>query len=263
MIRAASAPPRSSGIERKSVRELEIMRQAGRIVAVTLAELRAHARPGTTTRQLDTLAEKIIRQHKAQPAFKGYPGPYPFPASTCISVNEELVHGIPGKRVLKEGDLVSIDCGVRHQGYYGDSAVSFVIGRVSPEAENLLAATEGALYAAIDMLRPGKRTGDVAAAIQTHVERRGFNVVRQYTSHGIGREMHEAPFIHNYGKAGTGPSLRPGMTIALEPMTLAGKPETRVLADQWTVASKDGKLTAHFEHTVAVTEGEPEILTRL
>jgi len=267
MIRAASAlrpaPARAAGIERKSAREIETMRQAGRIVAVTLAKLREHARPGMTTRQLDALAEKVISQHKARPAFKGYPGPYPFPGSICVSVNEELVHGIPGKRMLQDGDLVSIDCGVFHQGYYGDAAISFGLGHCSPEVERLLDVTRGALWAAIDLMRPGQRAGDIAAAIQKHVENRGCSVVREFTSHGIGREMHEEPYIHNYGKAGTGPILRPGLTIALEPMVLAGRPAVRRLADQWTVVSKDHRLTAHMEHTVAVTEGAPEILTRL
>ncbi len=268
MTRAATSvlrptPARAAGIERKSAREIEVMRQAGRIAAITLAELREHAKPGMTTRQLDALAEKVILQHRARPAFKGYPGPYPFPGSVCVSVNEELVHGIPGKRVLRDGDLVSIDCGVLFQGYYADAAISFGLGHYSPEVERLLEVTQGALAAAIDLMRPDQRTGDIAAAIQKHVESRGYSVVREFTSHGIGREMHEAPYIFNYGKAGTGPILRPGMTIALEPMVLAGRSAVRRLADQWTVVSKDKRLTAHMEHTVAVTEGAPEVLTRL
>jgi methionyl aminopeptidase len=255
--------PWRSGIERKSPRELALMRQAGRVAALALAEMRERVKPGVTTRQLDAVAEKIIRQHKALPAFKGYPGPYPYPNATTISVNDELVHGIPGSRVIKDGDLVSLDCGVLYQGFNADSAVSVGVGRYSPEVERLLTVAEKALYAGIEMMRPGKRTGDISAAIQKVVEGSGFHVVREYTSHGIGRHMHEDPSVPNYGKAGKGTPLRPGMTIALEPMVLAGTSEVRVLPDQWTVASQDGSLTAHFEHTVAVTEGEPEILTRL
>jgi methionyl aminopeptidase len=254
---------RPAGIERKSEREIEIMRAAGHIVAATLAELRDHAHPGVTPRQLDALAERLIVQHGAQAAFKDYPGPYPFPASTCISVNEAVVHGIPGKRALKEGDLVTIDCGVLYQGYYADAAISFGVGRCSADVEKLLMVTETALWAAISRMRPGIRTGNISAIIQQTVERNGYNVLREYTSHGVGREMHEEPYIYNYGKADTGPILRPGMTIAVEPMVLAGKSEVKTLADRWTVVSADKKLTAHMEHTVVVTEGEPEILTRL
>jgi methionyl aminopeptidase len=214
-----------------------------------------------TTGKLDAVAAKVIAQHGARAAFLGYPGPYPFPASTCISVNEQLVHGLPGKRVLRAGDVVSVDCGVLYRGYYADAATTIGVGVIREEARRLLAVTEGALCAAIDGMRPGKRVGDIAAAIQHHVESRGLNVVREYSSHGIGRQMHEDPFIYNHGQAGTGPRLWPGMTIALEPMVLAGRSEVRVLADKWTVASADGELAAHFEHTVAVTEGEPEILT--
>ena len=255
--------PWRAGIERKSERELAVMRQAGKIVARALAEMKAHTKPGVTTRQLDAIAEKVIAQHKAVPAFKGYPGPYPYPNATTISVNEQLVHGIPGLRMIKEGDLVSLDCGVLYQGFYGDAALSVGVGRYSPEVERLLEVTEQALYAGIEMMRPGKRTGDVSAAIQKYVEGHGYYVVREYTSHGIGRSMHEDPAVPNHGKAGKGSRLRPGMTIALEPMVLAGTHETRVLPDQWTVVSKDGSLTAHFEHTVAVTEDNPVILTRL
>lgn len=239
------------------------MRQAGQIVAHALAEMKAHTRPGVTTRQLDAVAEKVIAKHRAVPAFKGYPGPYPYPAVTTISVNEQLVHGIPGPRVIKEGDLVSLDCGVLYQGYYADAALSVGVGKYSREVEQLLEVTERALYAGIEVMRPGRRTGDVSAAIQKYVEGHGYHVVREYTSHGIGRSMHEDPAVPNHGKAGKGPLLRPGMTIALEPMVLAGKPDVRVLPDQWTVVSKDGSLTAHFEHTVAVTDGDPVILTRL
>lgn len=252
-----------SGVERKSARELGLMRQAGRINAQALAEMRAAARPGITTRQLDAIAERVIAQHQAVPAFKGYPGPYPYPRATTVSVNEELVHGIPGPRVLQEGDVVSLDCGTVYQGFYADAALSMAVGAISPLAQRLLDITERALYVGIERLRPGQRTGDVTAAMQDFVESHGFKMVRNYTSHGIGRHMHEDPELRYYVKSGTGTVLRPGMTIALEPMVLVGTAETRTLADQWTVVSADHSLTAHFEHTVAVTEGEPEILTRL
>jgi methionyl aminopeptidase len=251
------------GVERKSQRELQLMRQAGRINALALAEMRANARPGVTTRQLDLIAERVIVKHNGVPAFKGYGGPYPYPNTTTVSVNDELVHGIPGPRVLREGDVVSLDCGTVYQGYYADSALSVGVGQVSEVAQRLLTVTEQALQAGIALMRPGKRTGDVSAAMQEFVEFHGFHMVRNYTSHGIGRQMHEDPEVRYYVRPGTGTLLRPGMTIALEPMVLVGTAETRILADQWTVVSADGSLTAHFEHTVAVTEGEPEILTRL
>ncbi len=239
------------------------MRQSGKILAQVLEEVRAYLRPGLTTRQVDALAEKLILQHKAQPAFKGYPGPYPFPCATTISINEELVHGIPGPRVIREGDLVSVDCGVAYQGFYADAAFSAGIGKCAPEVERLLSVTAKALELGIDQMRPERHTGDLSAAIQQWVESQGYQVVRDYTSHGIGRHMHEDPAVPNYGRAGRGPRLVPGITIAIEPMVLVGTSETRVLPDEWTVVSKDGSLTAHFEHTVAVTEGEPLILTRL
>ena len=261
MSRAAARS--RSGVSCKSERELALMRRAGRVVALVLAEVREGLRPGVTTAQLERAAARVIAQHGAVSAFKGYPGPYPYPAVTCISVNEELVHGLPGRRVLSEGDLVSVDCGVALGGYFADAAITAGVWGCSPEARRLVAVAEGALSAGIDQMRPGRKTGDVAAAIQHYVERQGCNVVRNYTSHGIGRAMHEEPFIHNHGQAGTGLKLRPGMTVALEPMVLAGQPETVVLPDQWTVASADGGLTAHVEHTVAVTESEPEILTLL
>jgi methionyl aminopeptidase len=197
------------------------------------------------------------------PAFKGYPGPYPYPHTTTVSVNDELVHGIPGPRVLREGDVVSLDCGTVYQGYYADSAITVGVGEISEVARRLLTVTEQALAAGIAFMRPGNRTGDVAMSMQEYVEFHGFHMVRNYTSHGIGRNMHEDPEIRYYVRPGSGTLLRPGMTIALEPMVLVGTPETRTLADEWTVASADGSLTAHFEHTVAVTEAEPEILTLL
>ena len=254
---------RPTGVERKSERELALMREAGRINARALAAMVAAVRPGVTTQQLDALAERVILKHGATPAFKGYPGPYPYPNATTISVNEALVHGIPGPRALREGDVVSLDCGTLYQGFYGDSATTVACGGASPLAQKLLEVTERALYLGIAEMRPGRRTGDVAAAMQSYVESQGFCMVRDYTSHGIGRRMHEDPEVRYYVRPGTGTLLRPGMTIALEPMVMVGTPETRTLADRWTVVSADGSLAAHFEHTVAVTEGEPEILTRL
>ncbi len=261
MIRLSPPRGRASGVERKSARELSIMRAAGRINALALAEMAAAIRPGVTTQQLNALAERVILQHEAVPAFKGYPGPYPYPHATTISVNEALVHGIPGPRALRAGDLVSLDCGTLFQGFYADSAVTVAVGPASPVGQKLLEVTEKALHIGIAEMRSGRRTGDVTAAMQTFVESHGFYMVRDYTSHGIGRRMHEDPEVRYYVRPGTGTTLRPGMTIALEPMVIVGTAETRTLGDQWTVVSADGSLTAHFEHTVAVTDGEPEILT--
>lgn len=252
---------RPVGVERKSARELETMRAAGRINAQALAEMSAAARPGVTTRQLDALAERVILKHGAVPAFKGYPGPYPYPNATTISVNEALVHGLPGPRVLREGDIVSLDCGTLYQGLYADSAVTVAVGQASSVARKLLEVTEQALHAGIAEMRAGRRTGDVAHAMQSYVESHGFHMVRDYTSHGIGRRMHEDPEVRYFVRPGTGTVLRPGMTIALEPMVMVGTSDTRTLSDQWTVVSADGSLAAHFEHTVAVTGGDPQILT--
>jgi methionyl aminopeptidase len=251
----------SRSITLKSTRELTFMREAGRVNALALEAAKAAIRAGATTADVDAAAAEVLKKHRAKPAFLGYGQP-PYPAVTCISINEELVHGIPGKRKIREGDLVSVDCGSIVDGYVGDSAFSVVVGDPSPLLRRLLEATERALYAAIDQMRPGRKTGDVSAAMQRTVEQAGFHVVRNYTSHGIGRAMHEEPSVPNYMKPGQGVLLRPGMTIAIEPMVLVGTMETRVLADEWTVVSADGSMTAHFEHTVAVTEGEPMILTR-
>ena len=246
----------------KSQQEIAIMREAGRINALALQAVREAARPGVTTAELDAVAEAVIRQHGAKPAFKGYPGPYPYPATITASINDELVHGIPSpKRKLRQGDIISIDCGTIYKGYVGDSAFTMGIGSISPEAQRLLEVTERALYIGIEQMRPGNRVGDVSAAIQRHVESHGFHVTREYTGHGVGREMHEGPSVPNYGMPGRGVMLRAGMVIALEPMVLVGTPKTRVLPDKWTVASADGSLTAHFEHTVAITEKGPTILT--
>lgn len=244
----------------KNPAEIAIMREAGKINYAALAATRALLQPGVTTADLNAAAEEVLRKHRAVSPFKGYGHP-PFPASITVSINQELVHGIPGKRKLKDGDIVSVDCGTFFEGYVADSAYSAAVGNVSSKAQQLLEVTENALYAGIDKMRAGNRTGDVSAAIQGYVEVRGFHVTRVYTGHGVGRSMHEGPEVPNYGSPGRGLLLRPGMVIALEPMVLVGTPETRVLADQWTVVSADNSLTAHFEHSVAVTEGDPLILT--
>jgi methionyl aminopeptidase len=247
----------------KSPAELEVMREAGRINATVLATVKELLQPGVATADLNAAAEEVLRKHGCISPFKGYGHP-PFPASITVSINRELVHGIPSKkRKLKAGDIVSIDCGTVFDGFVGDSAFTAGVGEISPQAKELLEVTEGALCAAIDQMRPGNRTGDVSAAIQKFVESRGFYVTREYTGHGVGRDMHEGPQVPNYGVAGRGLPLRPGMTIALEPMVLAGTSATRVLSDQWTVVSADGSLTAHSEHSVAITEGEPLVLTVL
>lgn len=247
----------------KNPPEIERMRQAGQLNARVLAAVRQAIRPGVTTAELDDIAEEMLRKSGAKPVFKGYPGPYPYPATLCISVNEVLVHGIPGKLRLREGDIVSVDCGTLLDGFVGDSAFTVGVGEISPPAQRLLAVTEQALIEGIVRMCAGNRTGDVSAAIQGYVESQGLHVTREYTGHGVGRRMHEGPQVPNYGLPGRGVLLRPGMTIALEPMVLVGTPRTKVLADQWSVASEDGSLTAHFEHTIAVTNGEPDILTLL
>lgn len=248
-------------INLKTPDEIAIMREAGRINAEALAAARAIIRPGITTADLDAAAEEVLKKHGCYSPFKNYPGPYPYPASTNVSVNYELVHGIPGKRKLKEGDIVSVDCGTVYNGYVGDSAFTACVGDVTPEAAKLVEATEGALYAGIEKMVAGNHLGDVSSAIQNFAESRGFFVTREYTGHGVGRAMHEGPQVPNYGTPGRGLELRVGMTIAIEPMLLVGTPATRVLPDQWTVSSADGSLTAHFEHSIAVTENGPLILT--
>ncbi|HMR98603.1 MAG TPA: type I methionyl aminopeptidase [Anaerolineales bacterium] len=248
-------------IHLKSQAELQTMREAGRINAEVLATVRALLKPGVSTADLNAAAEDVLRKHKCVSPFKGYGHP-PFPTSITVSVNRELVHGIPSKkRILKEGDIVSIDCGTVLNGLVADSALTAGVGEISPEARNLLKVTEEALALGIEKMRVGNRTGDVSAAIQKHVESNGYFVTREYTGHGVGRQMHEGPQLPNYGKAGTGLPLKPGMTIAIEPMVLIGTEQTRILPDHWTVVSADGSLTAHFEHSVAVTEGDPLILT--
>jgi methionyl aminopeptidase len=245
----------------KSAAELALMREAGRVNALALEAVRKLIRPGIATIELDTTAEEVIRSFGGVPMFKGYPGPYPFPATLCVSINEELVHGFPSKRKLKEGDIVSIDCGTLLEGFVGDAAFSVGVGEISPQARRLLEVTEKALNEGIARMVAGNRSGDVSSAIQCFVEGQGYYVTHEYTGHGVGRQMHEGPQVPNYGTQGRGVVLRPGMTIALEPMVLVGTPRTKVLPDRWTVVSADGSLTAHFEHTVAITEGEPRILT--
>ena len=248
----------------KTPAELEIMREAGRINATVHATVRELLKPGVSTADLNAAAEEVLRKHNAVSPFKNYPGPYPYPASITVCINDELVHGVPSKkRKLKNGDIVSVDCGTFFEGFVADSAFSAGVGTISAVAQELLEVTEGALQAGIEKMRSGNRTGDVSAAIQQYVESRGFYVTREYTGHGVGRQMHEGPQVPNYGTPGRGLLLRPGVTIALEPMVLVGTHKTKVLPDQWTVVSADQSLTAHFEHSIAVTEGEPLILTVL
>lgn len=248
----------------KSDDEIRRMRRSNDIVAQVLQNMREWVQPGVTTAELDEKAEALIRDRGAVPSFKGYPpgSAHPFPASICASVNDELVHGIPGPRVLKDGDIISVDVGAILDGYHGDGAVTLPVGGISEEAVELMAVTEGSLEAGIAAARAGGRSGDISSAIQTHVESRGYEVVREYTGHGIGRKMHEDPQVPNHGQRGQGVRLRKGMTIALEPMVLIDDPRVRVLDDHWTVSSRNGKLTAHFERTIAVTNGEADILTR-
>ena len=242
----------------KSDREIAIMRQAGRIVATVLEVLKLQVKPGMKTKELDIIAARELTRLGAKPSFKGYRG---FPANLCVSVNDEIVHGIPGNRVLGEGDIVSLDFGAFFMGFHGDAAVTVGIGEISPQARQLLETTEGALKAGIAAAHPGLRLGDISAAIQNYAESRGYSVVREYTGHGIGREMHEEPQIPNFGQPGVGPVLKSGMTLALEPMVNAGDWRTRLGDDHWTVLTGDGSLSAHFEHTIVITDGEAEVLT--
>lgn len=244
----------------KSDREIAYLREAGRIVAETLDLLKKSAHAGMTTKDLDTIAEEYIRSCGALPAFKGYQG---FPATLCTSVNEEVVHGIPGLRKLKNGDNVSIDCGAIINGYNGDSAITITIGEVDEAIQKLLDVTEASLYEGIKQAVVGNRLSDISHAIQTYAESFGYGVVRDFVGHGIGRKMHEDPQIPNYGPPGRGPRLKPGMTLAIEPMINLGTYEVEVLNNDWTVVTRDGKRSAHFEHTIAITDEGPEILTKL
>jgi methionyl aminopeptidase len=243
----------------RSAAELEKMRAAGRLVGSVLTALGKAVAPGVTTGELDAIAEKLIRDAGATPAFKGYHG---YPATICASVNDEVIHGIPSRtRALEEGDVISIDVGAQLDGYFGDSAITLPVGRVSEAAATLLRVTEESLYRAIETVKPGGRVSDIGHAVQAHVERAGFSVVREFVGHGIGQQMHEEPQVPNYGEAGRGPRLSEGMVLAIEPMVNAGKPAVKVLSDGWTAVTRDHSLSAHFEHTVAVTADGAWILT--
>jgi len=245
-------------IIRKSAAEIERMARAGRVVVDTLALLGEHIRPGTTTSELDALADEFIRSQGGAPTFKGYRG---YPASICTSPNDMIVHGIPGPYPLEDGDILSVDVGVTLEGYVADSAFTFAVGRVDAEAERLLEVCQDALAAGIEQCRPGGRLSDISHAIQTVTEEGGYSVVRALVGHGVGRSMHEDPQLPNFGPPGRGPELAPGMVFAIEPMINAGGPEITVEDDQWSIRTADGSLSAHFEHTVAVTEDGPRILT--
>jgi len=247
----------------KTPAEIAIMREAGRINATVLATVRDLLKPGISTAELDAAAEDVLNKFGCVSPFKGYGHP-PFPNSITVSINDELVHGIPSKeKKLKEGDIVSVDYGTIYKGFVADSAFTGSVGQITEKAADLLKVTEQSLYQGIDKMRPGNMTGDVSEAIQIYVEGHGYHVTREYTGHGVGRQMHEGPQVPNYGKAGTGIMLSPGVVIAIEPMVLVGTHRTKVAKDNWTVVSADGSLTAHFEHSVAVTEGDPLILTVL
>ncbi|MGD0352895.1 MAG: type I methionyl aminopeptidase [Dehalococcoidia bacterium] len=244
----------------KSPQEVAIMRQAGKIVAKTLQRLTEEIKPGIKTSHLDSLAASELKKYGAKASFKGYRG---FPASLCVSVNDEIVHGIPGERELNTGDIVSLDFGAVVNGFHGDGAITVGVGRISPKAQELMAITEAALMVGIKEARNGAHLGDVSAAIQNYVETRGFSVVREYSGHGVGRDLHEDPLVPNFGPSGEGPVLRKGMTLAIEPMVTTGDWQTRVASNKWTVLTVDGSLAAHFEHTIAISEDEAEILTLL
>lgn len=244
----------------KTPREIELMREAGKIVALTHQELKRHIKPGITTKEIDEIAEKTITGLGGIPSFKGYNG---FPASACVSVNEELVHGIPGNRKLRDGDIVSIDLGAIYKGYHGDSAWTYAVGDISDIAKKLMDVTEKSLYVGLEQAVPGNRLSDISHAIQKYVEKNGFSVVREYVGHGIGTSLHEDPPIPNYGPPGKGPKLKPGMALAIEPMVNQGDRFVRTLSDLWTVVTRDGKMCAHFEHTIVITDEGYEIMTQV
>ncbi|MBU8855495.1 type I methionyl aminopeptidase [Priestia megaterium] len=244
----------------KTPEEIDVMREAGRIVALTHQELKKHIAPGITTIELDAIAENFIRQHDAIPSFKGYNG---FRGSVCASVNEELVHGIPGERKLNEGDIISLDIGAKFGGYHGDSAWTYGVGKISLENQELLDVTEQSLYKGLAEAKPGERLSNISHAIQQYAESRNFSIVREYVGHGVGKDLHEDPQVPHYGPPNKGPRLRPGMVLAVEPMVNAGMRYVKTLPDNWTVVTVDGKMCAHFEHTIAITETGYEILTAL
>ncbi len=242
----------------KSAEEISLMRVAGRIVAEALEKVKAAVAPGIATSELEEIAEAAIIERGGTPAFKGYRG---YPASICVSVNDQVVHGMPSSRKLREGDILSLDLGVNHKGYFGDMAVTLPVGAVTPQAKKLILVTREALMLGIGQAREGNRLSDISHAVQEHAEANGFSVVRMFVGHGIGRALHEEPQVPNFGPPGMGPRLKAGMALAIEPMINAGDWKVRVLADGWTAVTSDGSLSAHFEHTVLVTRGEPEILT--
>lgn len=244
----------------KAPPEIEIMRRCAKAVALALKEMSKAITPGITTAEIDQIGEKTLLELGARPPFKGYRN---FPSAVCISVNDEVVHGIPGPRILKEGDIVSLDIGAEIEGFHGDAAWTYPVGRISPEATRLLNITRESLMQGIAQAKEGKRVGDISHAIQSYVERHGYNVVRDLVGHGIGRKLHEDPSIPNFGKPGTGPKLKAGMVLCIEPMINSGKYQVRTLPDKWTVVTADGSLSAHLEHMVLVTKGAPEILTKL
>lgn len=244
----------------KTPKEIDIMREAGRIVALTHQELKKHIAPGMTTRELDRIAEEFILSRDAFPSFKGYNG---FRGSICTSVNNELVHGIPGDRVLHEGDIISIDIGAKYNGYHGDSAWTYAVGKIDEYSQRLLDVTEESLYQGLKEAKPGERLSNISHAIQKYVEANGFSIVREYVGHGVGQDLHEDPDIPHFGPPNKGPVLKPGMVLAIEPMVNAGSRYVKTLADDWTVVTVDGKFCAHFEHTIAITETGFEILTKI
>lgn len=247
----------------KTEDEIELMRAANQLVSKTHVELMRHIKPGVTTAYLDRIGEEFIRDHGAVPTFKGFPNPYgsSFPASICASVNDEVVHGIPNNRVLQDGDIISIDCGVLLDGFNGDSCYTFCVGEVEQSVRLLLKITKEALYKGIDEALHGKRIGDIGYAIQNHCENAGFGVVREFVGHGIGREMHEEPSVPNYGRRGNGVQIKNGMCLAIEPMITMGSPKIGMMPDRWTIKTLDGKPAAHFEHTIAIHHGKPDILS--
>ncbi len=249
----------SQGIRIKSANEVDILRKAGKILNSIVVQLQGSLTSGMSTKEIDLKAEELIRKNRVTAAFKGYRG---FPGVACISVNEGVVHGIPDKRVIKEGDIVSLDIGIIYEGYYSDTAVTVPIGKISPEVQRLLEVTQGSLSRGIEQARVGNRLSDISFAVQSFVEMHGFTVVRDFVGHGIGQKLHEDPEIPNYGRAGQGPVLQEGMVFAIEPMVNMGTHRTKILSDGWTVVTEDGKPSAHFEHTIVITAQGPEILTK-
>ncbi len=245
-------------IQLKSANEIAILRECNQIVVDILNTLKRHCHPGITTLEMDKIAEDLTLKHKARAAFKGYNG---FPATLCTSVNQQVVHGIPSRQVLREGDIVSVDYGVFHRGFYGDAALTLPVGRIAASTERLLQTTRESLLLGIEKAVPGNHLGDISAAIQTHAEGRGYSLVKEFSGHGIGRKLHEEPAVLNYVVNGRGILLKPGLVLAIEPMVSLGTDKVRVLPDRWTVVTQDGKPSAHFEHSIAITENGPEILS--